>query len=112
MSKYNIEKGVPIPPKRAVGIYMYKDVPFGEMEVNDCVTIPINQLIPDRPHPDTKERTLALSCMSSYLNKKYPDKKFTYRMDKPIPRLYRAKKDANKDREANLNRVVRVWRIK
>lgn len=111
---YKIEKGVPIPPKRNTGLYAYKDVPFDEMEVNDCVTIPISKLIPDNPHPDTRERTLALSCMSTYLGTKYPDKKFTYRTDKPSVRSYRFKNPKDKEavKEANLNRVVRVWRIK
>jgi hypothetical protein len=108
---YKIEKGVPLPPKRSEGNYAYKDVPFDEMEVNDCVTIPINQLIPDKPHPDTRERSLALACMSTYLSRKYPDKKFTYRMEKPVWG-YRFRKDKEKLREANLNRVVRVWRVK
>ena len=109
---YKIEKGVPIPPKRNTGLYAYKDVPFDEMEVNDCVTIPISKMIPDNPHPDTRERTLALSCMSTYLKAKYPDKKFSYRMDKPIFRLHRGKKGMEVVKQSNLNRVVRVWRIK
>jgi len=108
---YKIEKGVPLPPKRNTGIYAYKDVPFDEMEVNDCVTIPINQLIPDNPHPDTRERLLVLSCMSNYLNKKYPDKKFTYRMDKPPVRSYRFRVDRDAVKKATFTRVVRVWRI-
>ena len=109
--EYKIEKGIPIPPKRNTGLYAYKDVPFDEMEVNDCVTIPISKLIPDNPHPDTRERTLALSCMSTYLGNKYPDKKFTYRTDKPVSRLYRSKKGIEEVKQSNLNRVVRVWRI-
>jgi len=109
---YKIEKGVPLPPKRNTGIYAYKDVPFDEMEVNDCVTIPINQLIPDNPHPDTRERLLVLSCMSNYLNKKYPDKKFTYRIDKPVKtRWGRNNPDKEQIKQSNLSRVVRVWRI-
>ena len=110
---YKIEKGVPLPTKRSEGNYAYKDVPFNEMEVNDCVTIPISKLIPNKPHPDTRERGLALACMSTYLCRKYPDKKFTYRMDKPPMRDYRFanSKDKEKIKEANLNRVVRVWRV-
>lgn len=110
---YKIEKGVPIPPKRSTSLYAYKDVPFDEMEVNDCVTIPLNKLIPNNSHPDTRERNLALSCMSTYLIKKYPDKKFTYRMDKPVKTSWgRNNPDKEKIKEANLTRVVRVWRIK
>jgi len=55
---------------------------------------------------------LALSCMSAYLGTKYPDKKFTYRTDKPVSRLYRGKKYMDEIKQSNLNRVVRVWRIK
>lgn len=110
---YKIEKGVPIPPKRNTGIYAYKDVPFHEMEVNDCVTIPISKVIPDNPHPDTRERNLALSCMSTYLRTKYPDKTFTYRIDKPVKTNWgRSNPDREKVKVTNLNRCVRVWRVK
>ena len=91
---------------RFEGKYGYIDVPFDEMEVGDCVSIPINKLIPDNPHPDTKEKNLALTCMSTHLSRKYPDKKFTYCTDKPVV------DNRFKLREANLTRCVRIRRVK
>lgn len=111
MSKYVIEKNVPIPQARRYGFYAYKDVPFDQMEVGDCVKIMLSELIPDNPHPDTKERAKALACMSTYIKRKYPDKEFTYRIDKPV-KTYHNRKQREEAKQANLNRYVRVWRVK
>lgn len=115
MSKYVIEKDVPIPPAKRYGFYAYGDVPFDQMEVGDCVKIMLSELIPDNPHPDTKERAKALACMSTYLRRKYPDKEFTYRIDKPV-KTYRytphCRKQREEEKQANLDRYVRVWRVK
>lgn len=113
MSKYVIEKNVPIPPRGRECIYAYKDVPFDQMEVGDCVKIMLSELIPDNPHPDTKERNTALTTMSSYLKRKYPDKAFVYRIDKPVKtHIYRTQKQKEEAKQANLNRYLRVWRVK
>jgi hypothetical protein len=111
MSKYVIEKDVPIPPAKRHGIYAYNDVPFDQMEVDDCVKILLTKLIPDNLHPDARERANALACLSSYLKRKYPDKAFTYRTDTPVKtHHFRTQKEEVK--QANLNRYVRVWRTK
>jgi hypothetical protein len=43
--KYVIEKNVPLPEPRATKIYEYYDIPFDQMEVGDCVSIPFKTLI-------------------------------------------------------------------
>lgn len=110
MSKYLIEKNIPIPTCPHHGVYQYKDVPFDQLEVGDCISIPIKTLIPNNTHPDTKERARALGSMGNYLKRKFPEKKFVYRADKPIKTRWGDKR--NEGKEHNLNRCVRVWRIK
>ena len=111
MSKYVIEKNVPIPPRGRQCVYAYGDVPFDQMEVGDCIKIMLSELIFNNPHPDTKERATALSNMSGYLKRKYPDKTFLYRLDKPV-KTYRYRTQKEEAKQANLNRYVRVWRVK
>ena len=111
MNKYVIEKNVPLPPRGRECIYAYKDVPFDQMEVGDCVKIPMNELMPGNPHPDTKERNTTLSTMSAYLKRKYPDRVFSYRVDKPV-KTYRYGKQREEAKQTNLSRCVRVWRTK
>ena len=112
MSKYVIEKGVPIPLAKRDGFYAYTEVPFDQMEVGDCVNIPLRQLIPNNTHPDTKEKVRAFSCMCSYLKRKYPDRAFVYRVDKPVQMRSFTKAQREEAKQANLNRCVRVWRVK
>jgi hypothetical protein len=54
--KYVIEKNVPLPEPRATKMYEYYDIPFDQMEVGDCVSIPFKTLIPNNSHPDVKRK--------------------------------------------------------
>lgn len=111
MSKYVIEKNVPIPPRQNQPRYTYKEIPFDQMEVGDCMKIPLSELIPNNLHPDTRERAMALACLANYLRRKYSDKVFTHRVDRPVPLRKFSPQAKEEAKQANLNRYVRVWRV-
>ena len=109
--KYVIEKNVPLPEPRSTKLYEYYDIPFAQMEVNDCVSIPFKTLIPNNSHPDSKERQSAVNTVMAYLKRKFPDWRFKSRQDKPLSnRNYYSQESKQKTKEYNLNRCFRIWR--
>ena len=109
--KYVIEKNVPLPEPRSTKLYEYYDIPFDQMEVGDCVSIPFKTLIPNNSHPDSKERQSAVNTVMAYLKRKFPDWQFKSRQDKPLSnRNYYSQEAKQKTKEYNLNRCFRIWR--
>ena len=108
--KYVIEKNVPLPEPRTTKIYEYYDIPFDQMEVDDCVSIPFKNLIPNNSHPDSKERQSAVNTVMAYLKRKFPDWQFKSRQDKPLSNRSYSQVSRQKTKEYNLNRCFRIWR--
>ena len=108
--KYVIEKNVPLPEPRCTKLYGYHDIPFDQMEVNDCVSIAFKNLIPHNLHPDTRERQSAVNTVMAYLRRKFPDWQFKSRQDTPLSSRSYSQVSKQKTKEYNLNRCFRIWR--
>jgi hypothetical protein len=103
MSKYKIEKGVPMPPRGGVSRkYNYELIPFEDMEVGDSVSVPVNELIIGNTHPDRRETMQLCSCLHSRMARLFTDRKYAYRLDKYVWSV--GKKSPP--------RCMRIWRIK
>jgi hypothetical protein len=111
--KYVIEKNVPLPEPRSTKLYEYYDIPFDQMEVDDCVSIPFKNLIPNNSHPDSKERQSAVNSMTVYLKRKFSDWQFRVKTRQAtLSDRSHSQVSRQKTKEYNLSRCFRIWRTK
>jgi hypothetical protein len=79
--EFVIEKNIPIKRQQKSLIYRTDEIPFDKLDVGDSVLVPLSKLIFGNLHPDKRERAKAINAVSSYLKRKFPEKKFIQRID-------------------------------